>query len=124
MCFLADQKTIQFVRKMLIPEDKKVIILTSTPWLPVYQKLYGERLTIHDLGFLKNGPEVLQYAAKSFSQTSILNEPRTEKLYQEIAFAAARFRFGLISHKSPATGNRGLCQSFGGLEGDPEGQGR
>ncbi len=44
-----DQNTIHYIQKNTLPTDKKIIILSATAPIPIYQKLFKDRLQVIEL---------------------------------------------------------------------------
>jgi hypothetical protein len=66
-----DHDLIHYVVKRELPKDKKVIILSATLPIYIYQKLYGDRLNIIDIRDVKQQGEVIQYTKRSCSRNSL-----------------------------------------------------
>ena len=62
---------VHYITKRELPSDKKIIILSATAPIPIYQKLFGDRLEVIDLGNVKNQGYVEQHTNRSFSRSSL-----------------------------------------------------
>jgi hypothetical protein len=62
---------IHYITKREFPNDKKIIILSATAPIEIYQRLFGERLKVYDISNVKNQGEVIQHTKKSFSKYSM-----------------------------------------------------
>lgn len=62
---------IHYVTRRDFPKDKKIIILSATVSIDIYEKLYGERVKAVDFSNVRNMGEVVQYTKKSFSKYSL-----------------------------------------------------
>ncbi len=72
---------------------KKIIILSATPNIRIYEKLYGNRLKVHDVGRVETKGIVIHYPESSFSAFAIKKEPKL----LEVAGSMAR-RNPVITH--------------------------
>jgi hypothetical protein len=54
-----------------LPDDKKVIIMSASPMSIIYERLYGNRVEIIDLGNVESIGSITQYTSKSYSRQSV-----------------------------------------------------
>lgn len=54
-----------------LPEDKKVIIMSARPMSIIFERLYGDRVEIIDLGNVESIGSITQYTSKSYSRQSV-----------------------------------------------------
>ena len=66
-----DGNLIHYVVKKELPKDKKIIILSATIPIFIYQKLYGDRIEVVDITDVKQLGSVIQYTKKSCSRNSL-----------------------------------------------------
>ena len=62
---------IYYVVKRQLPKNKKIIILSATIPIYIYQKLYGDRLNIVDIRDVQQQGKIIQYTNKSCSRKSL-----------------------------------------------------
>jgi hypothetical protein len=62
---------VHYITKRELPADKKIIILSATAPIPIYEKLFGDRLEVIDIGNVKNQGNVEQHTNRSFSRSSL-----------------------------------------------------
>ena len=60
-----------YVVKRELPTDKKIIILSATLPVYIYEKLYGERLVVIDIRDVKQQGSVIQYTNRSCSRDGL-----------------------------------------------------
>ncbi|MCX6230831.1 MAG: hypothetical protein NTZ33_04745 [Bacteroidetes bacterium] len=75
--FIRDTKhldKIYYVIHHKLPEDKKVIILSATPMVDIYKKLYGDRVKVTDISNIKLNGYITQYPARSMSRSGMTAE--------------------------------------------------
>ena len=63
-----DNKTIHYVVKRNLPIDKKIIIMSATIPIYVYQKLFGERVEVIDIRDVEQTGTITQYTKWSCSR--------------------------------------------------------
>jgi hypothetical protein len=63
-----DNKTVHYVVKRNLPPDKKVIIMSATIPLYIYQKLFGERVEVIDIRDVEQTGTITQYTKWSCSR--------------------------------------------------------
>jgi hypothetical protein len=59
---------IHYVVKRDLPKDKKVIIMSATASVPIYQKMFGDRLIIKNIGDVKQQGKIIQHTRRSCSR--------------------------------------------------------
>lgn len=64
---------IYYIVKRKLPKNKKVIILSATLPIPIYEKLYGERLGVIDITNVENQGKIIQYTNRSCSRHGLNN---------------------------------------------------
>jgi hypothetical protein len=62
---------IHYVIKREPPKDKKIIVLSATIPIFIYQKLYGDRIEVIDISDVKQQGTVIQHTKKSCSRNSL-----------------------------------------------------
>ncbi|MCB0540228.1 MAG: hypothetical protein KDE33_22110, partial [Bacteroidetes bacterium] len=72
-----------YLKKMELPHNKKVIILSATVNEEMYRALYGERVHFTDLSDVEYVGEIVQYTRQSFSK-SRLAQPENLKLAKDL----------------------------------------
>ncbi len=60
-----------YVIKRELPKDKRVIILSATIPIYIYQKLYGDRLIVVDIKDVKQQGTIIQYTSRSCSRNGL-----------------------------------------------------
>jgi len=68
-----------FLKKNLLLEDTKTIIMSATADPIIMHEHFGQELVIHDLGHLKPKGRLVQYTGKSFSKTSLLGNDNSTR---------------------------------------------
>ena len=63
--------TIYYVVKKELPKDKKVIIMSATIPIYLYQKIYGERVEVIDISDVQQMGSVTQYTQRSCSRNGL-----------------------------------------------------
>jgi len=66
-----DLNSIHYVVERKIPDHKKVIILSATIPVNVYQRIYGDRVEVIDLTDVKQQGTVIQYTSRSCSRDGL-----------------------------------------------------
>jgi hypothetical protein len=66
-----DLNTIHYVTERKLPSDKKVIILSATLPVQIYQRLYGNRLKVLDIRNVQQQGKILQYTKHSCSRSGL-----------------------------------------------------
>lgn len=59
---------IHYIVKRDLPTDKKVIIMSATASIPIYQKMFGDRLVVKNIGDVKQKGSVTQHTKRSCSR--------------------------------------------------------
>ncbi|MBN8837682.1 MAG: hypothetical protein J0I09_10500 [Sphingobacteriia bacterium] len=62
---------IHYVVKRQLPKNKKIIILSATLPIYIYQKLYGDRLNVIDIRDVEQQGQIIQYTNRSCSRNSL-----------------------------------------------------
>ena len=62
---------INYVIKRELPKDKKIIIMSATLPIYIYEQLYGDRLEIIDIRDVKQKGKVIQYTKRSCSRQGL-----------------------------------------------------
>ena len=63
-----DEKTIHYLVRRDLPADKKIIILSATILIPIYKKLFGDRVEVIDISDVENTGTLTQYTKWSCSR--------------------------------------------------------
>lgn len=66
-----DRNTIFYITKNNFPSDKKIIIMSATIPVYIYQKLYGERVEVIDISDVQQLGEVVQHTDRSCSRDGL-----------------------------------------------------
>jgi len=66
-----DYDVIHYVVKRQLPKNKKIIILSATLPIYIYQKLYGDRLNVIDIRDVEQQGQIIQYTKRSCSRLSL-----------------------------------------------------
>ena len=66
-----DYDVIHYVVKRQLPKNKKIIILSATLPIYLYQKLYGDRLNVIDIRDVEQQGQIIQYTKRSCSRLSL-----------------------------------------------------
>ncbi len=66
-----DQNTIHYIQKNTLPTDKKIIILSATAPIPIYQQLFKERLQVIELTDVEQMGNIIQFTNRSCSRNSL-----------------------------------------------------
>jgi hypothetical protein len=66
-----DQNTLHYIQKNTLPANKKIIILSATAPIPIYQQLFKERLEIVELSDVEQMGEIVQFTKLSCSRNSL-----------------------------------------------------
>lgn len=67
-----DQNTIHYIQKNSLPTDKKIIILSATAPIPIYQQLFMERLQVIELTDVEQMGTIIQFTNRSCSRNSLV----------------------------------------------------
>lgn len=59
---------IHYVVNRDLPKDKKVIIMSATASIPIYQKMFGDRLVVKNIGDVKQQGKIIQHTKRSCSR--------------------------------------------------------
>ena len=59
---------IHYVVKRDLPMDKKVIIMSATASIPIYEKMFGDRLVVTNIGEVKQQGKIIQHTKRSCSR--------------------------------------------------------
>jgi hypothetical protein len=81
-----DTSIVNFCKKVDFPTDKKIFIMSATAPIPVYKKLYGDRVIVIDISNIKSMGVIEQYTKRSYSQTQMYkyNNKQYTELIKEI----------------------------------------
>ena len=71
-----------YVIKRDLPKDKKVIIMSATLPIYIYEKLFGDRLNVTDFRDVKQQGYITQYTRKSYSRHSLMGS--YDKISEEV----------------------------------------
>ena len=66
-----DGDLIHYVVKRELPKNKKIIILSATLPIYIYQKLFGDRLNVIDIRDVEQEGKIIQYTNRSCSRNSL-----------------------------------------------------
>ena len=66
-----DKKTVHYLVKRDLPSDKKIIIMSATIPIPIYKKLFGERIEVIDISDVENTGTLTQYTKWSCSRNGL-----------------------------------------------------
>ena len=66
-----DRDLIHYVVKRELPKNKKIIILSATIPIYIYQKLFGDRLNVIDIRDVEQEGKIIQYTNRSCSRNSL-----------------------------------------------------
>ena len=66
-----DYDVIHYVVKRQLPKNKKIIILSATLPIYIYQKLFGDRLNVIDIRDVEQQGQIIQYTKRSCSRLSL-----------------------------------------------------
>ena len=66
-----DRNLIHYIVRKELPKNKKIIILSATLPIFIYEKLYGERLNVIDIRDVEQKGEIIQYTNRSCSRQSL-----------------------------------------------------
>lgn len=62
---------IHYVVKRDLPTDKKVIIMSATASIPIYKKMFGDRLVVKKIGDIKQQGQIKQHTQRSCSRCGL-----------------------------------------------------
>jgi hypothetical protein len=62
---------ISYIVKRELPKNKKIIIMSATIPVPIYKKLYGERVEVIDITNVNQQGSVIQYTNRSCSRSGL-----------------------------------------------------
>lgn len=66
-----DRDLIHYVVKRKLPKNKKIVILSATLPIYIYQKLFGDRLNVIDIRDVAQEGKIIQYTNRSCSRKSL-----------------------------------------------------
>ena len=66
-----DQNTIHYIQENSLPSNKKIIILSATAPVPIYNALLKERLTVFELTDVEQKGKIIQHTKQSCSRNSL-----------------------------------------------------
>ena len=69
---------VHYVTHRLLPDNKKVIIMSATAPVEIYKQLYGERVEVIDITNVKNQGYIEQHTTRSYSRTSLSKSDLTQ----------------------------------------------
>jgi hypothetical protein len=81
-----DASLVHFCKKVDLPKDKKIFIMSATAPIPIYQKLYTDRVIVVDISNIKPIGVIEQYTKKSYSSSQMYkyNTYEYTKLFNKI----------------------------------------
>jgi hypothetical protein len=68
---LNDVDLFHYVVKRSLPESKRIIIMSATAPIEIYQKMLGDRLVVITLGDIKQKGKIIQYTKRSCSRNGL-----------------------------------------------------
>jgi hypothetical protein len=77
-----DTTKVNFCLRKSFLEDKKIFIMSATAPIPIYKKLYGDRVIVIDITNIRPMGVVEQYTKRSFSSNGMLNY--NMKVYKDL----------------------------------------
>ena len=110
---------VHYITKRELPSDKKIIILSATAPIPIYEKLFGDRLEVIDLGNVKNQGNVEQHTNRSFSRSSLTKADLED--VKELVGNKPVITFQSFSDKINSDNleiHYGNCEGFDSLKGE------
>ena len=110
---------VHYITKRELPSDKKIIILSATAPIPIYQKLFGDRLEVIDLGNVKNQGYVEQHTNRSFSRSALTKADIDD--VKELVGNKPVITFQCFSDKINSDNleiHYGNCEGFDSLKGE------
>lgn len=69
-----EEYIIKFIGKRNLPKDKHILIFSATAEPFIYKALFGDRVRIHDLGYVENKGKVLIDISRSNSRSCFRND--------------------------------------------------
>lgn len=69
----SDPSKVNFVIKKSLLEDKKIFIMSATAPVPIYKKLFGDRVKVIDITNIKPMGIIEQWTKRSYSSTGMMN---------------------------------------------------
>lgn len=66
-----DRDQIHFINHQDLPTDKKIIIMSATVPVEIYQKLYGQRVQVIDITGVSHKGQITQHTRYSYSRNSL-----------------------------------------------------
>ena len=109
---ISENGTVQFIKKRLLPKDKKVIIFSATINEEIYRKMYGDRVKFLDIGNVQPMGKIIQYADRSFSRYQLKDTPNHLNEIKEIIGAKP-----VITYKKFESEFQNTIATFGALTG-------
>lgn len=109
---------VHYITKRELPSDKKIIILSATAPIPIYKKLFGDRLEVIDIGNVINQGNVEQHTNRSFSRSSLTKVDLDE--IKELVGNKPVITFQSFSDKINSDNleiHYGNCEGFDSLKG-------
>lgn len=79
---IKDADLIHYVVKRSLPESKRIIIMSATAPIEIYQKMLGDRLVVITLGDVQQKGKIIQYTKRSCSRNGL--ESQFEIIRDEI----------------------------------------
>ena len=85
---------ISYIVERELPKDKKVIIMSATLPVHIYQKLYGDRVEVIDITNVNQQGSIIQYTSRSCSRNGLNNYVHkiSEKIGDKPALTFKSFR--------------------------------
>ena len=83
-----DPKMISYVTHHVLPQNKKIIIMSATAQVDLYEKLYPGRVEVIDISNIENVGKVYQHTEQSLSRVS-LTESSSIDINEEIGYIPA-----------------------------------
>ncbi|MEP2445784.1 MAG: hypothetical protein ABJI69_01040 [Balneola sp.] len=68
----SNRDLIHFIQQEELPNDKKIIIMSATIPVEIYQKLYGERVNVIDITDVSHRGTITQHTKYSYSRNSLV----------------------------------------------------
>ncbi len=69
-----DKNLFHYIIKRILPEDKKIIIMSASIPINIYKKLYGDRIRIIDISDVELKGKIIQNALRSYSRESLQHD--------------------------------------------------
>ena len=113
---LIDHDLIHYVVKRQLPKNKKIIILSATLPIYIYQKLYGDRLNVIDIRDVEQQGKIIQYTKRSCSRLSL--NRYVKNISEEIGDKPViTFKSYAHQFKNPVNMHFGNCSGYDTMKG-------